>query len=442
MKKLLLLGLSSFVWGVALNEPKVLEKYEIPHKYKNIVEQKYDVLGFDKYIKTLCLVNKENLDYQEKSDYLASDIREDKYNIDVYADGYLRTGETIAADKINNIRYTEKGAYIHLDKLLFDRDYFLSDRYKILYKRLANIRKLTAKNRLLISGVLTYTTLYFSTQNLTVLKNSLKTQEKIFEFTKDGLKKGKNSRLDFILAKSDLLKIKNSIVLETKKYLQSEYILKHSINSHSPKPFLVQPFRVDLKVNSLNELQKQIINQNSEIAMESNILKTKKIDLLSQEKRFIPQINYYSYFGYAGAKPRTFSFPSTSSENWEIGLTFLIPLYHRNDITLKVEKAKYDIVLQKHKLQQKIKDTLIKGTNLFNEIKSLNSQIEIAFLQLDLSKEKLEIYKNKFLIGMISYSKYSKVLNEYLNNMKKLQTLKQQKTIDIALLNILVRNTI
>ena len=422
-----------------LDEPKVLEPYEIPHKFKNIKEQKYDVLSLSQYIKTLYVENKSTLDYQEKSDYLSNDITQDKYNFDVYLSGYLKTGKKISADVQNSVVYTEKGIAIYLNKLLFDRDYFLSKKYTILYQRLANINKINRKNAILIAGVTTYMNLYFAQQELKLLKEIKDSQEKIFDNTEKNVKLGKLSKIDLIASKNDLLNLKNSIILAKEKYLKNDYILRQSINSHSKKPFLVQPFMVNLNVNSIYEIQKRVLKNNSEIASNSNILKIKKLQLLSEQKRFVPQVSYYSYAGYSGGRNKLFSISSNlNTQNWEIGLNMKVPLYNRNDITLKTQKAKYDILLQQDRFKKTIKNNLIKANNLFQSIVSIKAQIKILLQKIELSKEKLDIYKGQLLLGMIPYKKYSPALNQYINNLKKLQNLQQQKAINIFLLNILL----
>ena len=422
-----------------LDEPKTLKYYEIPYKFKNINQEKYDILSLDNYLKALYLETKNNLNYKEKSDYLANAINRDKYNFNVYIDGYLRTGKKIADDVTNSVVYSEKGVAFHIDKLLFDRDYFLTSKYNILYQRLANINKINRKNAIIMAGISTYMNLYFAKQNLKILKEMLNSQQIVFDNVKKGVQKGKLSKLDFIVAKSDLLKLKNSIILAQETYLKTDYVLRQSINSHSKKPFILQPFDVNLNISSIYEIQKKIIVNNADIASSSNLLKIKKLELLSAKTRFYPQISYYSYIGYSSSIDKTFSYKSNlNTHNWEMGLTLLIPLYSRNDITLKTQKAKYDILLQQNALIEKQKTNLIKATNMFHTIQSLKSQIQIAKIQFELSQEKLNIYKKQLLVGLISYDKYSIVFNQYLTNLKTLQSLKQNKVINITLLNILL----
>ena len=436
---LFLLLISNLIAKPELNEPKILQDYEIPYKFKNTNQEKYDVLSLDNYLRTLYLESKNNLDYKEKSDYLANSINRDKYNFNVYIDGYLRTGKKISDDVTNSVVYSEKGVAFHIDKLLFDREYFLTSKYNILYQRLANINKINKKNAIIIAGISTYMNLYFAKQNLKILKKMLKSQQIVFDNVKKGVQKGKLSKLDFIVAKSDLLKLKNSIILAQEIYLKNDYILRQSINSHSKKPFILQPVDVNLNISSIYEVQKKIIVNNADIAASSNLLKIKKLELLSAKTRFFPQLSYYSYIGYASSIDKTFSYKSNlNSQNWEVGLTLLIPLYNRNDITLKTQKAKYDILLQQNALIEKQKTNLIKATNMFHSIKSLKSQIEIAKTQFELSQEKLNIYKKQLLVGIIPYDKYSIVLNQYLTNLKNLQNLKQKKVINVVLLNILL----
>lgn len=61
-------------------------------------------------------------------------------------------------------------------------------------------------------------------------------------------------------------------------------------------------------------------------------------------------------------------------------------------------------------------------------------------MQLELLKEKLDIYKNKFLVEIISYEEYSKALNQYFLKRKDTQKLKYNNIVNIVLLRVLLDN--
>lgn len=420
-----------------LDDPKIVKNYETKYDFL----EDYDSLSLNNYLKTVTQVNEEKLNYIEKKSYISSDIASDKYNFDVYIDSYLKTGKRISDDITQDVVYTKKGISLHLDKLLFDRDYFLDSSRDNLEKRLANIDKLDRKNKILVYSILLYSNLYFSGENLKYLKKIFKIQKKIFENIKSKYKNSKKSKLNFLIAKNDLLKIKDSILVEKENYFTLDYSLRHSINSASRKRFMLQPFDISLKINSLPKLQKMIIANSTKIAKGENLLKLKKVFLLSQQKRFIPEIKFISSIGYSDSIEKKFRIGSSiDTTNWEVGLTARIPLYYKNDITLNDKKARYDVMIEKNNFVDMQKTTLIKGTKLFEKIKITRGRLKIATIQLELLKEKLDIYKNKFLVGMISYEEYSKILNEYFLKRKNTQKLKYNNVINIVLLRVLLDN--
>jgi hypothetical protein len=448
MKKLLILSLTIFLYGNGysikpdlpqLNEPKVFSSYEIPKKYKNTLSEKYDILSLNSYLNTIIQNNKKDGYYKTKIDNILTYIKNSKYNFDVYVDGYVRTGKSLSAKYGASSAYTERGVNFHIDKLLFDGDYFLKEKYEIINKNLSKMNILNSKNRLKILALSFYSELYFSQERLKTLKTILKNQEKIFKKIKNKFKKGKTDKITFLTAKNDLLSIKKDLLLETQKYVHNDYILRYTLNSHSQKPFLLQNFSLNSDFNSLLEIQKLLIKNNSEIKNEINLLKLKKIELLSQKNRYYPEVKFNSNIGYSETSDKTFNMSNLDKgTNWELALTFKIPFYNQNKINLNKEKTKYDILIQKTKISKIEKDKLVKAEKLFNSIKFLNKQIEIEKEQVKLAKEKMDILKQKFIVGVSSYEKFSRGVKQYLNYLKNLQQIEKQKSINIGILNILI----
>jgi hypothetical protein len=441
MKKLILF-FTTFLFAFnppKLNEPVVFDNYEIPAKYKNDISQKYDVLSLNKVLKSAMQENKNSAYYQKKIDFLLSDIKNDKYNFDIYATAYARTGR-ITSNKYGSSAYTEEGATLNADKLLYDGDYFLTQKYDVLNKRLALIREINTKKRLQTLIITDYINLYFSQESLKVLKKEFKKSETLFEKIKNRYKKQKISELTFITAKTDLLNLKDLYAIALKNYIHNDFVLRQILNSHSQKPFLLQPFDIKLKIDKFPLLQKNTLKGNGEIARESNTLKLRQTDYLSQKRRFQPTINFTSFVGYGFTKNKEFDMSHQGEgSNWELALTLRQPIYNRNDIRLNTQSAKYNILLQKEKLKSTQKTTLINLENLYRNIQLLTYRIEIQKEKTKLLFNEINIYQKRFLQGMISYDIYSTAFNNYINSLQKLETFKRQKAIDKLLLSMIVK---
>ncbi len=429
-----------------LEEPKVLKSYEIPKLSKTDESQIYDVLGFTRYVNTLFGSNSksEEIFYQKKIDYILTEIKKDKYGFDIYANGYIRTGSSISAQSGNapnvNGDYTGAGIAVHVDKLLYDGEYSLVNHtYDILYKRLADIDELSAKDRLLIFGTSIYSNLYVSQEVLKIFRKTYKRQKSITKFIKEGYKQGKNSPLDFIDSRNDLLNLQRSILNTEYRYLNNDYILRHSIKSKSKKPYKLYPEKVKLNLDSLVLLQKEAISHSSAIAKESNLLQIKQTDLLFQKRRRNPEVRLSSYLGYGLSTSKIFNLDSPGNGAfWELGLNFKLPIYNRNDISLSEEKERLNILKQKAVFSSRQRDILVQVEKSYNEIMRTKKQIEILEEQLSLLKHKLKIAKERYFGGVSPYRSYSDALKGFLNYKIQLLNMEQKQKQEISILSILV----
>ncbi|NOX16583.1 MAG: TolC family protein, partial [Epsilonproteobacteria bacterium] len=431
-----------------LNEPKILNSYQIPNLYKTIDTKKYDILNLNRYISALFNYNDSAHQdfYQKKIDYLLSEIKKDRYNFDVYIDGYLKTGEDVATNNGNNTnvntntKYTNTGVAINANKLLYDGQYRLINHvYNILDKRLADIKELNAKERLIILGTSIYTNMYISQEELTIFKKILKKQEFIKKIVDERYKQGKDSILDYINSQTDLINLKRAILDLRYKYLHNDYILRHSIKSRSEKPFLLFPAKIHLNMESLVRLQKEAIKQNSAVAIESNILKIKQTDLLSQRRRYYPKINFNSYLGYGLSKDDIFNLSGAGrGAYWGIGLTFKIPIYERDDIRLNKERQRYNILKQNSIFSAKQRDVLIQVEKSYNEVIRIKKQKQFLEELLTLNDKKMKIMQEKYISGISPYKDYSNGIKDFLNYKNQLIQMKQDYIKEMSILSILV----
>lgn len=442
MKKIVLtLFLFSFLSSdiPKLNEPKIFEEYEIPNKSKNDLSQKYDILSLKQVLKSAFKENQDTIFYQKKISYLLNEIKKDKYNFDIYLSAYARTGR-VTSTKYANSAYTEEGVRLNFNKLLYDGDYFLIQKYDILNKRLALINELNAKKRLRTLIVTNYINLYFDQESLKVLKIQLQNLKKIFEKIKKLYKQQKISQLAFIKAKTDLLNLQDLYATKLKSYIHNDFVLREILNSHSKKPFLLQPFNIELKIDKFPLLQTKVIKNNSDILKERNNLKLKELDYISTKRKFHPTITFNSFVGYSFTKNKEFDISKQGSgTNWEIALNLKQPIYNRGDIQLKTQKAKYDLLLQKEKLKSIQKTALINLENLYRTIQFLNIKIDILKQKTDLLKITLNLYTKRFLAGVISYDVYANALNKYIKSLETLQNLKRKVSINKLLLSEMLK---
>ena len=428
-----------------LNEPKILEPFEIPKDYKNDKVQIYDNLTYKRYMDALFSHN-DKVDesfYQKKIDSLLVDIRKDVYNVDVYLDGYLRTGRSVPAQGggVNvNGDYTGSGVAIHADKLLWDGEYnLLNNTYDVLNNRLAQIKEISAKEKLAILGTSIYSSLYTSQEKLIANKKIYEKQLKVNQNIHNSYKNGKISSLVYLDSKNDLLQMKKRIMRLEQEQQHNDYVLRHSIESKSTKIYKLSAPKIELDMDSLSSLEKQALHSSSDVAIESNKLKLKKADLLFQKRRYYPEIRFNSHLGYGVGNLKIFDLNHAGTgEYWELGLQFKMPLYNRNDIRLNEKKELYEVMKQKSVFSQKQRETLVLVDNYYRNIDKIIKMRDIVQEQYDLMSQKLVIAREQFLSGVARYRDYSDANRDYLNFTNQNMNIEEQYLQNLAILSILI----
>ncbi len=429
----------------SLNEPKLLKSYQTPKAYKTTDTELYDILSLHKYILALFNFNDDadSAYYQKKIDYILTEIKKDRYGFDIYIDGYLRTGKSISTNGntiAGNGGYTNAGIGLNANKLLYDGNYrLINHTYDILYKRLADITELNAKDRLSILGTSIYTDMFSAQEELKMYKKILDKQEFIKQIVDEKYKKGESSIIDHINAQSDYIELKRLVLNSNYKYLHSDFILRHSIKSKSQKPFKLYPAKVKLDLRSLTDLQRSALKHSSDIALESNLLKIKEADLLSQERRYYPTLNFNSDIGYGFNRDNHFDFANAGKGvYWNLGLSFKMPIYNRKDIILSKERERYGILKQKSLLSSKQRDILIQVEKSYNELQRIKKQKDYISELVKLAEKKLEIVTTKYIKDISSYKDYSDALKDYLRYKNQFVIMEQNYIKEKAVLSVLI----
>lgn len=435
----------------SLDDPKVLQTYQIPKKNKNAVNNNYDILDFKNYLAALFEYNEnaKELFYQKKIDYLLNEIQKDKYGFDIFVNAYARTGSYISTQQ-TNLPTTQPGRFdesgmgtaINANKLLYDGQYTLINKnYDILNKRLANIKALNAKEKLLLFGVNIYSNLFISQEKLKLFQEMYSKQIQMQKSIEKAYNLGAASTLNYIDSKNDLLNLKRAILSLTYEHLHNEYILRHSIKAKGEKKYSLIPEKINFAFDSLRDLQKQAIQNNSDIALESNKLKINQTDLFAQKRRYYPTVNFNSHLGYGAADDALFfkNFNNTGfSSYWELGLSVNIPLYNRGDIILNKEKELHSVLLQKNVLSLKTREILIEVERSYHSIQMIQQQQGILQEQITLLQKKVEIAAKLYQAGSVQYRDYWDAVKNYLEYKSQEINLNERYTKEMFLLAVLI----
>lgn len=434
-----------------LEDPKILQKYQISNSNKNAHNNNYDILNFKNFLAAL-FENNENaqeLFYQKKIDYLLNEIKKDKYGFDVFLNGYVRTGSYISTQQTNlpttqpgRFDESDIGAAINANKLLYDGQYTLINRnYDILQKRLANIKALNAKEKLLLFGLSIYSNLFISQEKLKLFQKMYDKQAIMQKKIEKAYNLGSTSSLNYIDSKNDLLNLKKAVLSLTYEHLHNEYILRHSIKAKGEKRYSLIQEKMNFFFDSLSDLQKEAIQNSSNIALESNKLKINQTDFVAQKRRYYPSVNFNSHLGYGVANDSLFfkNLNNTGfSPYWGLGLTVKIPLYNRGDILLNKEKELNNILLQKNILSLKSREILIEVERTYHSIQMIKQQQGILQEQVRLLHKKIEIAEKLYNAGAVPYRDYSDAVKNYLEVKSQVIDADERYTKEMFLLASLI----
>lgn len=433
-----------------LNEPKILKSYEIPTPSKMTTNMDYDILSYKRYMNALFEYNNQigKSFYQKKIDYILTYIKKDRYNFDIYATAHATTGHYLSSysstpsNTGNSNEDTTIGVALHADKLIYDGERSLVyNGYNTLNQRLADIKELNTKERLNILGTTIYSNVYLVQEKLALFKTMLKAQQKLAMIVNQGYKKGKISVINNIDAKSDLLNLRRNILSLQTQYLNSIHILRYSIKSKAKNRYRLLPSAINWDLKPLKLLKKEAINTNSDIAIESNILKIRQMDILAQKRRYYPTINFTSSAGYGTSDTKVFSLNSGGMGTyWQMGLTLRMPIYNRDDIRLSKEKSTYDALKQKKILSSKIQSILTQVDHSYAVLQRIKKENSIFQEQVSLQSLKMKTAKEKFLEGVLPYKTYSDALNNFLRYKIQLIESEQNYIKEVVILNSLVGN--
>ncbi len=398
----------------------------------------YEDLYLNTYLSALFENTEEakELFFQQKIDYLLAEIKQDTYNFDVYVSGTVSTGKYV--NYTTNTSSTGAAVNLNANKRLYDGTYSLSDTYITLNKRLADITAINTKDRLAILGTSVYYDLFNSQEHLSLYKKIFDEQKKFKDIIEAKYKSGTSTILDLIDAKNDYVNLERMVTDTSYEYLQNEYVLRQSIHSKSEKAFKLFPAALHIDLSSINDLQKEAIENSSDVAIESNLLKIKNADVLSEKRRFYPTVDFTSSIGYGYEQPKVFDFANTNFTGiWNLGLSVNIPIYNRDDIRLNMQRSTYDALLEQNKFSLKVRDTLNQTQKAYTQLMRIHKQQGYVKDLLELAKTKLDVAKERYLKGLAQYRDYSEALNRVMEYQNELIGIDSDNVKESLILSVL-----
>ncbi len=381
--------------------------------------------------------NARNLDYDRKLEEIEALIEQDGYDWNFYASASLNYGKFIDYDLTVDKELTANIG-LNVDKRLFDSGLLTKNLVLGLKKRLARLNYLSAKDKIALYALDIYAQGYLNQKLKSLYKDDYETQKAMLALIQERKKAGLSSKVDVIDAKNDLMELKKTILRQLYDYLYSDFLIRNTLELHTKEPIELQEFGIAPNGEDVTKMYKEAFYNNSALNAQRMRAKVAKAELKNRENSFLPIVDLTASVAYEYKKDFAYD-PAKSANglNYNAGINVKIPIYSSENRSIYTERAKLEYLKQRNLTLQQIRDLTRDIHKTYNEIKRLQTNLDIVDKQLSLMKEKMFLVKQRYVAGLSPYRDYSDALKNYLAYMREKAILEVQILQNAALLNTL-----
>ncbi|GEM_PF-2864219 len=381
--------------------------------------------------------NARNLDYERKLQEVEALIEQDGYDWNFYASAALSYGKFIDYDLTVDKELTANIG-LNVEKRLFDSGMLTKNLVLDLKKRLARLNYLSAKDKTALYALDIYAQGYLNQKLKSLYKEDYETQKAMLALIQERKKAGLSSKVDVIDAKNDLMELKKTILRQLYDYLYSDFLIRNTLELHTKEPIELQEFGFALNGDDVTKMYKEAFYNNSALNAQRIQAKVAKAELQRRQNSFLPIVDMSASVAYEYKKDFAYD-PAKSANglNYNAGINVKIPLYSSENRSIYTERAKLEYLKQRNLTLQQIRDLTRDIHKTYNEIKRLQTSLDIVDKQLHLMKEKMFLVKQRYVVGLSPYRDYSDALKNYLAYLREKAILEVQILQNAALLSTL-----
>lgn len=383
-----------------------------------------------------------NLEYEKKLQEIEALIEQDPYNWNISLSATLNYGKFIDYDFAVNKELTANIG-LNVDKRLFDSGMLTKNLIFKLKKRLAHLSYLSTKDKMALYALDIYAQGYLNQKLKDLYKKDYETQKAMVALIKERKKAGLASQVDVLDAKNDLMELKKTIMRQLYDYLYSDFLIRNILELRTKKLIELQEFGFATSNEDITKIYKEAFYNNSLLNVQRMQTKIAKAEVSKRQNSFLPIVDLYARVAYEYKKDfANEPVRSTNGLNYSAGINIKIPLYAPENRSIYTEKAKLAYLKQHNLTLQQIRDLTREVHKTYNEIKRLQTDLDIVDTQIHLMQEKMFLVKQRYVAGLSPYRDYSDALKNYLAYIRQKAILEVQILQNAALLATLQGNHI
>jgi len=301
---------------------------------------------------------------------------------------------------------------LQVSQLIFSANYFVGVQTSKLYEQLMQTTQLKTEEEIVSQVINTYYTVLLANESLDILHNNVDNLQEIYNKTKPMVEFGMMEKVEL-----DQLSIQVNTLLNTVKSAErqvevSKNMLRYQLGvSANTELELTDSLQQIMQQGALTNNQEDFFNIGENIDYQLKLaegeIQGKQLDM--QKANYLPTVSGYYSYTYKILKPRFDMQPKNM-----MGLQMNIPIFSSGERRSKVRQAKIDIETYQNE-KQLLQDQLeLQYNQLVFNLRNAMENYENQSKNVEVSREVIKQYRQKFDHGIISSLELTTADNNYL----------------------------
>jgi len=301
---------------------------------------------------------------------------------------------------------------MRISQLIFSANYFIGVQTSKLYEQLMQTTRLKTEEEIVSQVVSTYYTVLISEQSLQILHENVDNLQEIYNKTKPMVEFGMMEKVELDQLSVQVNSLINSLKSAERQLELSKNMLRYQLGvSANTELELTDSLEKFIRQGALTNNQQDFFNIGENLDYQLKVaqgdIQEKQLNM--QKANYLPTLSGYYSYTYKILKPRFDMQPKNM-----MGLQMSIPIFSSGERRSKVRQAKIDLETYQNE-KQLLEDQLeLQYNQLVFNLKTAQESYENQSKNVEVSREVIKQYRQKFDHGMISSLELTTADNNYL----------------------------
>lgn len=322
---------------------------------------------------------------------------------------------------------------MRVSQLIFNANYIVGIQTSKLYEQLMQTTQLKTEEEIVSQVVSTYYTVLIARESLDILHENVDNLQEIYDKTKPMVEFGMMEKVDLDQLSVQVNALLNNLKSAERQVELSQNMLRFQLGVPANTELeLTDSLEEIMQRGGLTNNQEDFFNIGDNIDYQMKLtqgdIQEKQLDM--QKANYLPTLSGYYSYTYKILKPRFDMQPKNM-----IGLQMNIPIFSSGERRSKVRQAKIDMETYENE-KQLLEDQLeLQYNQLVFNLKSAMENYDNQSKNVEVSREVIKQYRQKFDHGMISSLELTTADNNYLQSesaylQATMQVLQAQNELD------------